>query len=159
MLWESGCLAVEVASAAMETMFSLGQAAGGHETGGILVGHYIDNGYGARVDEALPPPPDSRSGPTWFYRGVRGLRTELQHAWRERGTYYLGEWHTHPKASPQPSGRDRRELAEISRSIRYSCPEPILVLVGDRMEVASHCGVYVFRWAGDPIGLHPRSKG
>jgi hypothetical protein len=57
------------------------------ETGGILVGEYNDTHNLALVSEALPAPPDSRAGPTWFERGTQGLKGHL----RKRGKNFISE--------------------------------------------------------------------
>jgi integrative and conjugative element protein (TIGR02256 family) len=100
------------------------------ETGGILIGHYAD-GHTAVVRQVTTAPGDSKSGFSWFLRGVAGLRTLLTRLWdQEDRQYYLGEWHYHPAARLVPSGEDIEQMQQISRSSRYSCLEPIMLLVG-----------------------------
>lgn len=100
------------------------------ETGGILVGTYSEDRRTAQVTEALPAPSDSKAGPTWFLRGVKGLSAKLRRRWRSGGGYYLGEWHYHPAGTPTPSRRDTMQMRFISKSGKYQCPEPVLVIVG-----------------------------
>jgi integrative and conjugative element protein (TIGR02256 family) len=99
------------------------------ETGGILIGRYQDDGYTALVTSATARPNDSISGRTWFQRGVRGLKELLRDRWR-RGEYYLGEWHSHPDGSPEPSGNDFREMRSISIDSSYRCNRPLLIIAG-----------------------------
>ena len=75
-------------------------------------------------------PPDSRAGPTWFHRGTAGLQRLVGRAWRDRGEYYLGEWHHHPGAAPTPSLTDVTQMRAIATDPARACPEPILVIVG-----------------------------
>jgi integrative and conjugative element protein (TIGR02256 family) len=103
--------------------------AGRHETGGILIGHYTPLGDQAVITKVTSAPRDSSAGRSWFVRGVAGLQQLINRAWRRRD-YYLGEWHFHPFASPDPSDRDRRQIAYLSRDPDYRCPEPILIVVG-----------------------------
>lgn len=53
-------------------------AAGGRETGGILIGRYDLDGNSAIVPEATIRPKDSRSGRAWFQRGIHGLKDMLR---------------------------------------------------------------------------------
>lgn len=106
------------------------QKARNHETGGILIGHYSRDHAMAFVTEVTSEPIDSKRGATWFDRGVRGLKRKLQISWRNTHTFYLGEWHFHPGAPPNPSPVDSTQMAEIAKSPQYACPEPILLIVG-----------------------------
>jgi integrative and conjugative element protein (TIGR02256 family) len=106
------------------------QRAGNQETGGILIGHYSRDHAMAFVTEVTSAPIDSKRGNTWFDRGVRGLKRKLQLSWRKASAFYLGEWHFHPGAPPNPSPVDSAQMAEIGTSPHYACPEPILLIVG-----------------------------
>jgi len=101
------------------------------ETGGILIGYYSNNNQTAIVCEATPPPNDSQKGRNWFWRGVTGLRSLLLDRWNEnRKTYYIGEWHYHPAQVIEPSTTDLKQMIGISKSTRYYCSEPILIIIG-----------------------------
>jgi integrative and conjugative element protein (TIGR02256 family) len=100
------------------------------ETGGILLGRYSNALDYALVTSITNAPADSRSGRTWFVRGVRGLQSKIDNMWRRKEGYYLGEWHFHPFGEPSPSGTDSSQMREIARSPQYRCPEPILLIIG-----------------------------
>ena len=102
----------------------------GRETGGLLVGRYAEGQRVAVVTEALPAPSDSKRGQTWFVRGIRALNAKLKWRWNSGRGYYLGEWHFHPGGAPVPSGPDCAQMRSISESASYSCPEPILLIIG-----------------------------
>lgn len=122
-------VAVVLREAAFETIRDQALAAGGKETGGILIGRYDSSGDVAIVSEATSRPRDSKSGWSWFQRGASGLKDLLRKRWG-RGDYYLGEWHSHPGAAPDPSGNDIDEMRTISRDPTYHCSKPIMVIVG-----------------------------
>ncbi|MBU2329202.1 MAG: Mov34/MPN/PAD-1 family protein [Alphaproteobacteria bacterium] len=100
-----------------------------NETGGILIGRYQDDGNTAVVTGATARTVDSSSGRAWFSRGVTGLKELLRERW-QHGEYYLGEWHSHPGGSPDPSGNDFREMRSISLDSRYRCTRPLLIVAG-----------------------------
>jgi len=112
------------------------------ETGGILVGNYNKEHSVAFVSDVSRAPRDSKSGTTWFYRGIEGLQAWLYRLWGEE-RYYLGEWHFHPGARSVPSSTDLRQIKEISESPKYCCPEPILLIIGGTPSSAWEVGAYV----------------
>lgn len=118
------------------------------ETGGILVGYYTESLDCAVVTAVSRPPSDSSAGPTWFYRGTRGLAHWLDRLWKRERRYYLGEWHLHPRELPYPSGEDIAQMQTIALSARYNCPEPILLIVGDAALCPLDIRAYVFPRAG-----------
>ncbi|NTF49067.1 Mov34/MPN/PAD-1 family protein [Rhizobium rhizogenes] len=101
-----------------------------NETGGILIGHIDDNGR-ATIAEATSKPRGSKF--TWrtFVRAPTGLMALLKSRWEEK-QYYLGEWHSHPGSSPEPSGQDRSSMVAIAADLKYNCKEPILIIVGTK---------------------------
>lgn len=104
--------------------------AGRSETGGLLIGRYSEQRDFANVSVVTGPTPDSKAGRTWFQRGVAGLQDLLIQRWLKQNEYYLGEWHSHPLATPAPSGTDGIQMRGIAHSPAYRCPEPVLLIVG-----------------------------
>ena len=100
------------------------------ETGGVLVGKYSEDSRMAEVTAVSQRPANSGGARTSFVRGVKGLLAWLWHLWVRRGGYYLGEWHSHPHASPVPSDTDTRTMWDIAKSMKARCPEPILLVIG-----------------------------
>lgn len=130
--------------------------AGRNETGGILAGSYSDDHECATVTAIGPAPTDSEWGTTWFRRGVRGVAQWLSALWRgTTRTYYVGEWHFHPFASPRASAEDVRQLRDIARDRVYRCPEPILLIVGGNPKAEWQIAAYVAT-PSDVISLHER---
>jgi integrative and conjugative element protein (TIGR02256 family) len=123
-------------------------AAAANETGGILIGRYTDNHTMAVVSEVTRAPTDSTRGPRWFDRGIAGLSQKLRSSWHRTGTFYLGEWHYHPGGNPTPSSVDATQMQNISSSRAYSCPEPILLIVGGGPQAWS-TAAYVYPHGAD----------
>jgi len=65
-------------------------AADKFETGGILVGHYSKTHDVAHVSDASGPPKDSKSGTTWFRRGLYGMQKWLLRLWKD-DHFYLSD--------------------------------------------------------------------
>ncbi|MFF2911147.1 Mov34/MPN/PAD-1 family protein [Paenibacillus sp. NPDC057934] len=113
------------------------------ETGGILVGEYSKNALSARIMYISGPPQDSKHRTHEFYRGTHNLESLLSDFW-EKGLFYLGEWHFHPKASPNPSLVDRKQMRKISNGNNYNCPEPILLILGGDPNEKWHISCSIF---------------
>ncbi len=127
--------------------------AGSSETGGILIGRYSDDLSLAIVQEATPPPTDSRRGRSWFVRGINGLRDILGKRWRAKDrTHYLGEWHFHPVDQVEPSSEDFDQMLKISRSKEYDCREPLLLILSS----GKHRRKRAFRAFVCPAGGEPK---
>ncbi|MFP5286181.1 MAG: Mov34/MPN/PAD-1 family protein, partial [Thermoanaerobaculia bacterium] len=114
----------------LRDMLAFCRSASHSETGGLLIGRYSEPRDLAKVSVVTGPTRDSAGGRTWFQRGVAGLQDLLLHHWSRRNEYYLGEWHSHPWASPTPSGTDGIQMMGIASSKAYRCPEPVLLIVG-----------------------------
>lgn len=129
------------------------QHAEANETGGILAGYYT-----AALDEAIithlsSAPQDSRHGRAWFWRGTQGLQSWLDRLWRSERSFYLGEWHYHPLALPQPSGADHSQMAQIAMDVGYHCPEPILFVIGGNPAEVCQVRVFVYPSTSAPVEL------
>lgn len=101
------------------------------ETGGILIGFIDDKGKVVAV-RATEPGPNAERTATRFRRDVPFTQAELDRAATELGSrgLYVGEWHSHLVADPQPSPIDIDSLVGVSSSVNYLTRCPVLVIVG-----------------------------
>jgi len=100
-----------------------------YETGGILIGRYSEDLKWAEITAVTGAPEDSKRARCSFVRSTQGIIPKLRSAWKKR-QYYVGEWHYHPDAAPQPSGLDSKTMFELSKNEELRCPEPILLIIG-----------------------------
>ena len=127
-------------------MLEMAQAHSPNEVGTSLVGCYSDNGFEASVLDIAPLTPDSKGSRTSFYRGTTGLRkffTKLREM-SSSERYYVGEWHSHPDATPFPSQADDRQQLAIAKDTNTKCPECILILIGHTLSNVDEIGVFVY---------------
>jgi integrative and conjugative element protein (TIGR02256 family) len=110
-----------------------------NEVGTSLVGSYSSDGFRAEIVGLAPLSDDSRSGRTWFIRGVKGLKEFYERLTKRfRGArHYVGEWHSHPESSPGRSPTDKQTHREIAIDRDANCPEVILVVLGGSSENAT----------------------
>jgi len=133
MIWKSanGIFRVELPSSVLAKMIEITDTAQDIETGGILVGKYIEENSTALIIDATPPPDDSLCECCTFKRGSKGLSTLLKSLWNKRERFfYIGEWHYHPTKQVYPSQTDLDQMVSISKDPNYECKEPIMVIVG-----------------------------
>ncbi|MFA5240536.1 MAG: Mov34/MPN/PAD-1 family protein [Phycisphaerae bacterium] len=122
---------LRIPSEVLQKMLSFCQKAGNMETGGILVGYYNRHHDCAIITDCSNPPRDSKCGENYFYRGVHGLQKWLIRLWHlGQQMYYLGEWHFHPFANPNPSDIDIKQLRSNAGNKSYNCPEPVIFIIG-----------------------------
>lgn len=124
-------LFVDVPEHVYEKILTMCIDASTNETGGILIGYYSANLKGAYICDATKQTTDSVSRPCSFERGIRGLKKLIIKYWGDK-QYYLGEWHFHPQNSPRPSSQDVNEMIGISHNDKFKCPEPILLIIGQK---------------------------
>jgi integrative and conjugative element protein (TIGR02256 family) len=85
----------------------------GLETGGILLGRGPSDHGLIDVIEAGDPGPRARREPTTFLRDLDHARKLADAAWERSRAAWIGEWHTHPEARPEPSACDLVTYAQL----------------------------------------------
>jgi hypothetical protein len=64
-----------------------------------------------------------------------GLRELLTKRWQRKvRSYYVGEWHYHPASIVEPSADDLAQMYSINADRRYSCREPVMLIVGQPLD-------------------------
>lgn len=83
------------------------------ETGGILIGSYRGNHI--EVSGFTTPYPQDRRTFALFDRIDPLHQSIAMKTWQHSGgtDTYIGEWHTHPEASPSPSWLDKRTWKKL----------------------------------------------
>ncbi|ABM39639.1 ThiF family adenylyltransferase [Polaromonas naphthalenivorans] len=105
-----------------------------NETGGVLIGYYDFNVSAVIVVAALPAPPDSKSSPGSFERGIAGLAETVTEASRRTAGVvgYIGEWHSHPPGhSASPSRDDLVQLVHLALGMADDGLPAVQLIVGE----------------------------
>lgn len=105
-----------------------------NETGGVLLGYYDFNINAVVVVCGLPSPPDSKSTPEMFERGIRGLADAVNEATERTAgmVVYVGEWHSHPaNHSAMPSGHDIVQLLHLAVGMADDGLPALQLIVGE----------------------------
>lgn len=123
---------VKVPTAVLKVMKSYAQQSlSATEAGGVLLGRYIAGTNDVVVDAVTEPMPGDKRTRYSFYRAKARHQAIIDATWEEseHTCTYLGEWHTHPEASPTPSGVDTRGWCRRIREDQYD-EELFFLIVG-----------------------------
>ena len=110
-----------------------------NETGGILMGNVNPNHKVVHVTKVLPPPPDSRSTPYMFERGVNDIPDTVRRIQSRTGGLidYVGEWHSHPNGGGQMSEQDQIAARQL-QDILKSSGRPVHIMIATPTNLHSH---------------------
>ena len=142
-------IGVSISGVVMKKLLSECKKSNRNETGGVFWGKYNDARTVAQVTEQSGPPRDSRHGGFSFKRGITGLQKIVDMLWNAPvRKYYLGEWHFHTFASPEPSCVDMAQMKKHAADQKLQCPEPVLVVLGGDPRHEWSVSVSVFTRSG-----------
>jgi integrative and conjugative element protein (TIGR02256 family) len=121
-----------IPDAVLAAMRKLAASAKPQETGGTLVGHYSEDRREAFVTRALEANTGARKQRARFYRPPDDVDGQLARIYEESAglTHYLGEWHTHPRATPTPSPTDLSTLRSLAKSRSVATDTPFMIILG-----------------------------
>jgi proteasome lid subunit RPN8/RPN11 len=116
--------------------------AGARECGGVLMGEHVGENHFAVRELDVQKPGAIAS----FMRSVSGAARAIKAFCASRGNdyrrfNYLGEWHTHPLFSVQPSSRDHATMRELALDTRVGANFVVLLifrLQGVTLEGSAH---------------------
>lgn len=114
------------------------------ECGSWLAGIY-PNAKTCVISEVANVPCDSTHTHMSFCRGGAGFESV--------GDNYVGEWHTHPGGTANPSGTDDRTMNHLRECRIRGCASPIMIILSGAMRGIDDVGVYLYRRDGKRIQL------
>lgn len=116
--------------AAQRVMLDVAAQFSPFEAGGLLLGYWNDDGI-AVVMAATRPGPRAVHRLFSFVPDYGFDDKQVEHAYERSGRYwgYLGDWHTHPLGSSDPSRKDRKVARNIATSKQARSPQPLMAIV------------------------------
>lgn len=92
-----------------------------NEAGGVLLGRYIIDSNDIVVDDITTPMQYDVRKRCFFLKQKSLHQKIVTEKWNQsKGTCnYLGEWHTHPEATPTPSFIDKKEWKRLAKSTKF----------------------------------------
>jgi len=106
------------------------------EAGGVLLGRIIPGSGAGIIDAVTTPTREDHRKRDRFCRAEKGTQKLIKGAWKKSGgsSIYLGEWHTHPQASPIPSGLDLENWKRLVKKSTFEQSALIFVIVGTKTD-------------------------
>jgi len=100
---------------------------GDYEIGGILIGKKLAEQSFEIIDISISDE-DKRFSISSFTRGTKKSERLLKKHFRKKTGYYLGEWHSHPKFSLNPSQKDVLTMVGILNDPDYGVQFAVLII-------------------------------
>lgn len=116
--------------------------AGSRECGGVLMGEHVGlNHFAVRALDVQRP-----GAIAHFWRSVAGAARAIKEFCLSNGNdfrrfNYLGEWHSHPLFSVQPSARDHSTMRELATDVQVGANFVVLLIFrlnGVALEGSAH---------------------
>lgn len=122
-------LTVSIPTQVQRTLHKALQAAGSDECGGVLMGEHLAPGHFAVRQLTVQDGGRFAS----FIRETRSALRALSRFFRQSGHdyarfNYLGEWHSHPSFSVQPSMTDHQSMLDIVTDVRVGANFVVLLI-------------------------------
>ncbi len=109
-----------------------------NEFGGFLIGKYSNN-HSLVVIEDIILPNKYKNSPTMFQRSANDLSEEFKKEFNKNQRFYIGEWHSHPKASTMYSSMDLKAMIETVNSPKVMITNPILLIIStDNLKIINY---------------------
>ena len=101
------------------------------ESGGVLIGKYLNSGGTLLIDDFTPPQVSDQQGRCMYYRS-KSHNNLVQQIWRESDHYstYVGLWHTHPESVPIYSSIDKDDWLYALNNSQYEGKNLLFFIVG-----------------------------
>lgn len=103
------------------------------EAGGVLAGYWSTKYSEAVVSHVVHAGPGADHRRSGMTPDTNFQEAELDRIFAEtaRGSYYLGDWHSHPGMGAVPSPTDRRTLRRIALHQAALAPQPLMLILDD----------------------------
>lgn len=125
---------VSVSDAVLETIRQYRHGHLPNETGGVLLGSFDLARSIVHILAALPAPPDSAQSPTYFIRGAKDLKPQVDafQGGSAGMVNYVGEWHSHTNSvPPRPSSDDETVFAHLKEHLGSTGAPYVMLICGE----------------------------
>ena len=104
-----------------------------NETGGVLVGYWLEDSEGVVITDVVGPGPGAKHGKISFVPDASYHESEIARLYEESGRLhtYLGDWHSHPDSTTRLSLTDRHTLLKIAKHVDARVSTPLMAVVGE----------------------------
>lgn len=133
------------------------------ETGGLLMGYWAADGQQSVVTEIVGPGPRAFHFRHQFVPDYEYQEEGLAGIYNQSGglTTYLGDWHSHGKAPPWLSRKDKYALYAIAAEPMSRAPRALMAIVGGHPDWEVRAWEYAgtvlprltYRWSSSPCRI------
>ncbi len=127
----------------LEDIASIGIKHYPNEFGGFLIGEYSNNFKNLNITDFILPN-SYKGSPYLFERSALGLEEKFENIFKEKGNYYIGEWHTHPSSSTKFSKTDLDAMINIANCETVTIKNPILLILSVSKTTLNHYTFYIY---------------
>lgn len=101
------------------------------ESGGVLIGMYLNSGGALLINELTPPQQTDIQGRHTYYRS-KAHHDLVRQIWEESNHHstYVGLWHSHPEPIPAFSPTDKRDWLNAINYSQYEGNKLFFFIVG-----------------------------
>lgn len=101
------------------------------ESGGTLIGSYLNSGGYLFIDNFTPPQKKDNQGRFSYHRS-KDHNKLVQQIWKETKYHstYVGLWHTHPEPLPRPSSKDKTDWFNAMANSQYEGKHLFFFIIG-----------------------------
>ena len=111
------------------------------ETGGLLFGEYQDDC--AIIRDIFTPNKMVHRTHGCEWEPSKETQKVIDAKW-DKGQYIIGDWHSHPDNSPEPSEIDDDQLFKDANNKKLNCPEPILLIMGGNPDMGWNMSLHLY---------------
>lgn len=123
-------LSIEINDDLLDCLVEKGKKYYPDEFGGFLIGYYSEDGTHLHITDFILPQNFTTSKYN-FERSSKGIESQLIDYYKEiPKKFYVGEWHTHPDNSVNPSTTDILAMKSIVSDKNTNLINPILLIIG-----------------------------
>ncbi|ASC67268.1 hypothetical protein B9P52_24635 [Achromobacter denitrificans] len=122
-------LTVSIPPDVQQTLRKALKAAGADECGGVLMGEHMGPGHFAVRHLTVQGGGRFASFIRQTQSSLRALRKFFRQSGHDYARFnYLGEWHSHPSFSVQPSATDHQSMLDIVKDVRVGANFVVLLI-------------------------------
>lgn len=116
-----------------------------YETGGILWGKFNNDYSKAYITELYEIENTLSQKKLKYIRNVENAQNIINKRWKDSNGIinYIGEWHTHPNISPEPSNIDIDTMNQLYGKVKNQIPIIFLMIIGinNQLRITSIGGI------------------
>lgn len=143
MLFKANGFYLEIHNSLIKGIQNEMRRVGAFETGGLIIGEYSTDNSTAIVEKIIYPPENHFYEPCNFELDPKYSNKIIDEEWKQ-GRRWLGNWHSHPNNSANPSRIDDNVMFDYANSEKANLPEAISLIIGGNDVMGFELSLYLY---------------